>query len=83
MGLGKHFISYMHCLLEKSRDIVALNGSLTKPILLRRSIRHQYSLALLLFFIVANALGWLVADALSQGSMKGLRLEGLFKDLCP
>lgn len=79
---GKTFIRYVHCLFGNDRTFVALNGKLSPAILLRRSIIQGCPLAPLLFVIVADALGWLVQDAISSGTIKGISILGNDKDLC-
>ena len=76
------FIRSVHCLLGNARTLVSLNGTLTPSIILKRSIRQGCPLAPLLFVIVADALGWLVQDAMVKGDIKGIHIEGNPKDLC-
>lgn len=55
---------------------------LTQPIELRRSIRQGCPLSPLLFVIVANALGWLVSNAIDKGNVKCIKITDSLKPLC-
>lgn len=61
---------------------MALNGEISPSIILRRSIRQGCPLAPLLFVIVADALGWLIRDAITAGHTNGLNIPGAQQDLC-
>ena len=82
MGFGKTFTKYVHCLFGNAKTFVALNGQLSPSISLMRSIRQGCPLAPLLFVMVADALGWLVQDAIQQGQIQGVAIPGIEKDLC-
>ena len=82
MGMGRNFIKSVHCLLAKAKTYVALNGTLSPAIYLKRSIRQGCPFAPLLFVIIADALGWLVQDAISKNLIRGIQLPRKDQDLC-
>lgn len=82
LGLGKNFYKFFNCLFGNARCMIALNGTLSEPIILRRSIRQGCPLAPLLFVIAADALGWLVSDAMGRGALQGIEIPNSPKDLC-
>lgn len=62
--------------------VVALNGNLTHPISLKRSIKQGYPLAPLLFVIVADALGWMVQNSMQSGKLQGIPISSFDKEFC-
>lgn len=82
MGMGKNFCHYVNCLFGNARCMIALNGTLSDPITLRRSIRQGCPLAPLLFVIAADALGWLVSDSMNRGELQGIKIPNSLKYLC-
>lgn len=81
-GLGRNFCKSVNILLGNARAKIALNGTLIEAISLKRSIRQGCPLASLFFVIVADALGWLVEDALLTGTLQGIQIPGCSKVLC-
>lgn len=59
-----------------------MNNSLSQPIQLKRSIRQDCPRAPLVFFITANALGWVVSDCFSQGYVKEIKIVSASNKLC-
>lgn len=82
LGLGRNFIKQVHALFGNARARIAINGTLSPPIDLKRSIRQGCPLAPLIFVIPVDSLGWLVVDFMDKGKIKGIKIPGANKDLC-
>lgn len=82
IGFGKMFIKFIHLLFTNAVAYVAINGRITDPILLRRSIRQGYPLAPLLYAISFDALGWIIKKCMSDATIQGLKVKGTDDQLC-
>lgn len=82
LGLGKNFTKQVHALFGNARARVVVNGTLSAPIELKRSIRQGCPLAPLLFVITVDSLGWIISNFMDKGKIKGIHIPGASKDLC-
>ncbi|KAH7415806.1 hypothetical protein KP509_14G061700 [Ceratopteris richardii] len=82
LGLGRRFIKFVSTLFGNAFSRVSMNGHMSEPFKLTRSIRQGCPLAPLLFAIASDALGWLVKDALTEGKINGVSIPNSPTPLC-
>ena len=82
MGLQPNFIRYVKTLFGNARARIAINGQLSSPLTLNKSIRQGCPLAPLLYAIATDGLSWLVNNRIKQGKMEGIHLPGQHGHMC-
>ena len=74
MGLNPPYLSYVKTLFGNARARVAVNGYVTSPLALHKSIGQGCPLAPLLYAIAADGFSFLVQQKMDTNPMQGIRL---------
>lgn len=82
MGFGPKFSKYIQTLFENARARVSVNGKLSKPFSLCKSIRQGCPIAPLLFAIAVDGLNCLIHQKIQEGAIKGLSLPNQREQMC-
>lgn len=75
IGLGPNFIRMIESINTIATSSVLIQGRLSVPIPLKRSIRQGCPMSPLLFLIVANAMSLMISMATDNGLFRGVPIE--------
>ena len=75
MGFGPRISQVMRLLGQGAQSVISINGFLTDPIPIRRSVRQGCPLSPLLFFVATHPLFSMLEKLSSDGILHGLRLQ--------
>lgn len=74
IGIGPNFIQMVEATCDSAAVSILIQGRLSTPIPLKRSIHQGCPLSPLLYLIVANALSSLITEAVDQGRIRGVSI---------
>ena len=76
-GFPKKYCDWISILFNEASIVIDVNGNLSEPIRLQRSIRQGCPIAPLLFFIAANAMFYVLRTSELGPPVKGISLPNM------